>query len=289
MFSRGFCSSGSSLIHKSTIESHANDLAYMLYLLGSEREASITAIGLVVDGGPDWCVKSKTTVIYLFRLFVWSKVSTLLAAGFGPTQSKFNPIEHDWEKRAKELNSVRFSACAYGDTHQPNKLPLQSRSKLEQIAHVKQQEAKMMDTALTDLSGHWNGRSTGGSVTGENAQSKVRTKVFAQGVGSCTPMYPWNDLSKVQEYSKSGQNKIRKAILAPGHSGSDPALVAIHDEYSSALAHLVKRSATAVCFVRCNKPECTVCCATHDTILSHIMRERSGLSTRPVTYEKNEN
>ena len=107
---------------------------------------------LIVDGGPDWSVKSTTTLMALGRLWRDNQLDHLVAVSYAPYQSRINPIEHAWSPRSNDLTGLRLSAILDGET-----VPPSMQSALSEDDALRK-EAVVHDLAITTVASHWAGK-----------------------------------------------------------------------------------------------------------------------------------
>lgn len=143
--------------HKATAETHANDLTDILsnIVLPSGK----TGVCLLVDGGPNYSVKSALTVLYFGRL--WRDLlDFLMLVTHAPGDSAFNDIERAWSPLSRLLTGVTL----------PITLPDEEvhRSRLEQLDDTGR-AVKVFDNALAKLNSHWDGKSYDGFAISSRA------------------------------------------------------------------------------------------------------------------------
>ena len=80
--------------HEATAVTHANDLSEIINT--EVAPEGKTGVCLLVDGGPDYSVKSILTMLYFGRLWRDQNLDFLLMGTHAPGDSAYNTIEHAW-------------------------------------------------------------------------------------------------------------------------------------------------------------------------------------------------
>ena len=78
---------------------------------------------LIVDGGPDWSVRSTVTLMALGYLWKELHLDLLAAVSYAPYNSRFNPIEHGWSLHSNDLTGLVLPATLPGEDRPPSKQP----------------------------------------------------------------------------------------------------------------------------------------------------------------------
>lgn len=237
--------------HRSTIETHMNDLVYIFEQ--TLKPKVFTSLTLLVDQGPDWTAKSKVTFIFASRLFKRFRLATLTLSGFGPTWSKLNPIERKWAAASRFLTSAVLPATTPGFKVPPNKIPKNGLSESEHRDLIQSEENKLFDSSVTKLRRYFHDKPHDG------------LPIFAQGVASETEKYPWADFDQVSTFAKASKTKIR----------NDTKLSAIRGEYIWAIKHCTVM-AHELHFLRCDN-RCDHCRNIPETQASSFRRRRGGI------------
>ncbi|XP_064619462.1 uncharacterized protein LOC135482911, partial [Lineus longissimus] len=86
--------------HPSTAINHANDL----YTIMSRNIKPV--VGVISDGGPDWCFKSMHNIFIYGRLWKDLNLDYFGITQHAPGNSKENPIEHAWAPLSRDLVGV---------------------------------------------------------------------------------------------------------------------------------------------------------------------------------------
>ncbi|VDI57154.1 Hypothetical predicted protein [Mytilus galloprovincialis] len=92
-----------SQFHKSTVESHTNDL---IPILKEQFSLGKSICIIISDNGPDWTMHSLTNIYFMYRLWKLSKLDALVLNSYCPGQSAYNPIEHAWSPLSDALAAL---------------------------------------------------------------------------------------------------------------------------------------------------------------------------------------
>ena len=139
----------STKFYSSNITNHCADLKPLIH---EQQKSGKNSAVLIVDGGPDWSVKSSNTFMELGNLWRSTKLDHLMALSYAPYQSRFNPIEHAWSPRSNDLTGLRLSATLEGETTRPSQ---QSGLSEDDILR---KEAVIHDLAIATVAKHWEGK-----------------------------------------------------------------------------------------------------------------------------------
>ena len=134
-----------SMFHKSTIESHTNDL-FNVFKENRSQEKGVVV--LISDNEPDWTVNSLTNIYFLYRLWKDCNLDALILNSYCPGYSAYNPIEHAWSPLSSALSGVVLPATLPDESLPPCKQGIPS-------AEQKEKEAKVSDNAMRRLDEYW--------------------------------------------------------------------------------------------------------------------------------------
>jgi len=169
------------------------------------------------------------TFIYAARLFKRFALAGLILTGWGPSWSRFNPMERKWAPACSLLNSLVVPATTPGYDVPPNKIPKGLMTESQHRALIQREENTLFNKAVKEIRSYLHGKPHDGYP------------FFAQGMAAETKPYPFNDMGMVRAFSKASKSKI---------VGS-PALMAIRKEYTWALKHCTVM-AHELHFLRCD-------------------------------------
>ena len=139
----------SSKFYSSSITHHCADLEP---LIKEKQKSGANYAVLIADGGPDWSVKSTTTLMALGRPWRDNQLDHLVAVSYAPYQSRFNPIQHAWSPRSNDLTGLRLFTTLDGET-----VPPSMQSGLSEDDALRK-EAVVHDLAITTVASHWAGK-----------------------------------------------------------------------------------------------------------------------------------
>ena len=125
-------------------------------MIEEKQKSEANSDVLIVDGGPDWNVKSTTTLMALGELWRDNQLDYLVAVSYAPHQCRFNPIEHAWSPRSNDLLGQRLSAALDGET-----VPHSMQSSMSEDDALRK-EAVVHDLAITTMASHWVGKTNDG-------------------------------------------------------------------------------------------------------------------------------
>lgn len=90
--------------HDATAQMHVNDLSTTI--TDVVKPSGKRGVCLLVDGGPDYSVKSLLTILKFGRLWRHQDLDLLLMGPHAPGDSAYNCIEHAWSPLSKFLSGV---------------------------------------------------------------------------------------------------------------------------------------------------------------------------------------
>lgn len=217
----------SAKFYSSTCQTHAND---MLPQLKAVVEEGRTAVGIIVDGGPDWSPASLLNNLFFFRLWRDAGLDMLDVCSYAARYSAYNPIEHLWSPLSKKLSGVQFSSKAYGDTKPP--CQISGLTAQEQ----RQKESEVFDRAIFDLcTVHWaNVTFDGYPVTPVHVKCLNQSETY-------------NDHDKVHAFLSCPLRDIKAGKYKK-----------IEKEMREMLRH-IQRHRNEVIFMKCSHSSCSHC------------------------------
>ena len=93
----------SSKFYSSNAVGHCRDLRPLIV---QQQKKGKNFVVLLVDGGPDWSVRSTATIVQMGKLWRDCGLDLLVAVSYAPYHSRYNPIEHAWSPRSNDLIGV---------------------------------------------------------------------------------------------------------------------------------------------------------------------------------------
>lgn len=129
--------------HPSTAFSYVEDLENIFKIHSHGK----SGVFLSVNGGPDWNPRSNIVFLSMGRLWERLDLDYLFITINLPRFSAYNPIEHYWSPRAKDISGFVFLAT----------LPSESKAPTEAS-----EIAEVYNTAAKQLSQLWDGKTFDG-------------------------------------------------------------------------------------------------------------------------------
>lgn len=239
-----------SQFHKSTVESHTNDL---IPILKEQFSLGKSICIIISDNGPDWTMHSLTNIYFMYRLWKLSKLDALVLNSYCPGQSAYNPIEHAWSPLSDALAGVILPPNIHGE----EKAPCQQKLSKEEKT---QKEAVVFDTAMRRLNEYWNNL----KFDGFDVKSLYQPCLEEGG--------PTRDHSHIHELLSKSPTAIKK----------NPELF---EELQQCIGHIYRRI-HSITIIKCTKLNCIHC--TENPVIKQeacsLLRRFKGLpSPRPDT------
>ena len=241
----------SSKFFSSSITAHCSDLKEIIAMQQSLGKNSVI---LIVDGGPDWSVRSTVTLMALGYLWKELHLDLLAAVSYAPYNSRFNPIEHAWSPRSNDLTGLVLPATLPGEDRPPSKQPHLSDDQ------VLEKEAIIHDHAIGLVASYWKDK----TFDGHPVES------------ICVPC-----ASPAKELESKWQDKL----TAFSHAGvqalkADKSMVDLKKQYRFFVRHIDRRN-YLLSFTKCVDDSCNHC--TRHPVKSvssmSLLRQCGGLFT----------
>ena len=211
---------------------HGKDLEEIANIAQAQGKS---VMSLIVDGGPDWSLKSLTTFLAMGRLWRKQSLDALLVMTYAPGQSKFNPIERQWAPRSRDLSGLVLPACLPGEDKPP---PQQSGLSEEQRM---QKQKAVHKAAISRLCSIWNGRTYDGHPVAALAVEHPNDDGLDSGLDK--------EHQKIDEVAEAGVKRIR----------DDESLRPVLEEVRFLTRH-ANRSHHVLSFLKCCEKTCQHCC-----------------------------